>query len=66
MIISGGWFKGKNAELKREPTVDRVRIYEEGFELDFIMQNGKLYTSVENVGHVEEFRRIYDQLSHKS
>jgi hypothetical protein len=59
VVISDGWFQGKKAELRTNAAGDCVRI-EDGTE--FLVKDGKTYISPDDVGHVDEFRRIYEQL----
>lgn len=62
MMISDGWFEGKRAELRTNQAGDWVRI-EDGTE--FCVRDGKIYLSIDDAGHEDEFRRIYDQLRNK-
>lgn len=63
MIISDGWFQGKNAELRTNAAGDWVRIDD---DTQFCVKDEKYYLSIEDVGHVDEFRRIYDHLQKKA
>ena len=63
MDIRDGWFKGKKAELRTNAAGDWVRIDE---DTEFCVKDGKTYLSIDDIGHVDDFRRIYDLLREKA
>lgn len=59
MILRDGWFQGKKAELRTNAAGDWVRI---GEDSEFCVKEGKFYVSVDDIGHLDEFRLIYGLL----
>jgi hypothetical protein len=62
MLIPDGWFQGKKAVLRTNTAGDWVQI-DDGTE--FCVRNGKIYALQNDIGQVDDFRRIYDLLRKK-
>lgn len=63
MQIPDGWFKDKKAELTTSAAGDWVRI---DVDTNFCVKEGRFYVCPDDIGHVDEFRRIYDLLRKKT